>query len=276
MDILKHVISFFQRPFPPSEDWPQRLKTAVGVGFFVALFLYIFEPFGFNFIKSGKFLICVGFGATTLIVCILFELLMVYGFRLYDNLQHFTFGKWVLEVIGLILTISMGNLLFGAWVQGSLEWSYFPQVLYSTFLIGIFPVVILGSFAMLSEERKYREIALRINIHSKDMSESSMDELRYLGEIPISNIRYLESYQNYIKIGYLDAANQIKESMQRATLKSLEMELEGTEIVKCHRSYLVNRETIVSVSGNAQGLILALEGCDKEVPVSRSFVPQFR
>jgi len=101
-------------------------------------------------------------------------------------------------------------------------------------------------------------------------------EGRKIADILITNIRYIESYQNYVKIGYIDRESVINEEVQRATLKSLQEELQATVIVKCHRSYLVNKTSIISVSGNAQGLLLTLQGCDKSIPVSRSFVPAFR
>lgn len=276
MSPFNQIVAFFQRPFAPTENWIERVKLAFAISLFVTFFLYIFEPFGLSHLTANKFWICLGFGSATLVASLLFEVIIVKVLKLHDNPQNFTFGKWVLQAIGMILTISIANFLFGRWLQGSMDWRYFPQMIYATFAVGVFPTIVLGSLSMLRQERKYQEIASGINDLSHNATESSDRQERAVGEIAVSSIRYIESYQNYIKIGHLDNDSMLKESMQRATLKSLQSELEGTSIVKCHRSFLVNRQSIISVSGNAQGLLLKLDNCDKEIPVSRSFVPSFR
>lgn len=276
MNIFDPIISFLQRPFPPTEDWRNRLVIAVLVGLFVTFFLFVFEPFGLSNVQNHKFWICLGFGATTWFASVMFELLMVKGFNLYENIHKFTFGKWVLQVIGLIFTISIANFLFGRWLHGNLEWRFLPQMIYATFAIGVFPTVVLGSLAMLRQERKYQKIATTINSHAISLQNQSTTDSLTINDILVSSIRYVESYQNYIKIGYVDKDDQLQESLHRATLKSLESQLTDTFIIKCHRSFLVNKELVESVSGNAQGLVLALQDCDKKIPVSRSFVSVFR
>jgi len=275
MNIISQIIAFLHRPFPPTENWIDRIKLAIGISLFVTFFLFIFEPFGLSNIKEHKFWICLGFGATTLFASLFFEIIIVSILGLYEYPQSFTFGKWVLHAIGMILTISIANFMFEGWLQGNLNWRYFPQMIYATFAIGIFPTVVLGSLSMLRQERKYQEIASEIIVRKEEAKETSSEE-KMIGDISVSSMRYIESYQNYIKIGYIDSESILKESMKRSTLKSLQSELEGTSIVKCHRSFLVNRSTIISVSGNAQGLLLTLSDCDKQIPVSRSFVSSFR
>ncbi len=276
MSIIHQIKSFIQRPFPQTEKWRNRLLVAIIVALFVTFFLYVFEPFGLSNVREGKFLISLGFGATTLASSIVYEIMMVKVFKLYDNLQTFTFWKWVLQTIGLILTISIANFLFGRWLHGNLDWRFLPNMIYATFAIGVFPTVVLGSISMLRQERIYQEIATNINSHSAQKNQKNQDQQRALGDIPVYSIGYIESYQNYIKVGYIDASGNTQESMQRATLKSMQTELENTSVVKCHRSFLVNRDNVLSVSGNAQGLLLDLEGFDKKIPVSRSFVSVFR
>lgn len=276
MDLFKPIILFLQRPFPPIEKWHERVKLAVGVSLFVLFFLFIFEPFGLNNIKENKFWICAGFGLATLLASLFFELIVVNFTSWYKDTQHFTFGKWVLLAIGMIFTISTANFLYGRWLQGSMDWRYFPQMIYATFTVGVFPTVLLGYISMVRQERKYRDIASDINPHYGEAKELNTTKERSFGNIHISDIRYIESYQNYVKIGHLNNEAKLIETMQRATLKSLQSELQDTSIVKCHRSYLVNKEHIISVSGNAQGLLLELENCEKVIPVSRSFVSAFR
>jgi DNA-binding LytR/AlgR family response regulator len=52
-----------------------------------------------------------------------------------------------------------------------------------------------------------------------------------------------------------------------------------TEIIRCHRSYLVNLMAVNRVDGNAQGLKLSFSkslAMTHIVPVSRSFIADFK
>ena len=111
---------------------------------------------------------------------------------------------------------------------------------------------------------------------AESMFKIFLPDNQYLMNLASHQIRYIEALQNYAKIGYINSTGQLIERTERATLKSILNEVEGSPIVKCHRSFLVNREAIISTSGNAQGLLLTLSDCDKTIPVSRSYVPAFR
>ncbi|WP_161565169.1 LytR/AlgR family response regulator transcription factor [Okeania hirsuta] len=102
------------------------------------------------------------------------------------------------------------------------------------------------------------------------------EEDKLLFDIPSSQIRYIQGLQNYVSLVYVDNSGSIKKKTERATLKNILDQLEGSSIVRSHRSFLVNRASILSASGNAQGLLLTLSDCDQEVPVSRTYVPLFR
>jgi DNA-binding LytR/AlgR family response regulator len=64
----------------------------------------------------------------------------------------------------------------------------------------------------------------------------------------------------------------------RNTISAIEEQLKTHHplIFRCHRGYMVNIRKILSVSGNAQGFKLFLEGVTETIPVSRSYVPEFR
>lgn len=77
---------------------------------------------------------------------------------------------------------------------------------------------------------------------------------------------YAESADNYVKVFYTGGQQLI-----RSTLKQLEDSFRGNErIFRCHRTYLVNLDRVIHISGNAQGYKLHLEGVVQTIPVSRS------
>lgn len=277
MHFLNNIIRLLRKPFPLEEDNWKIIKVYLLISFFVAAFLYVFLPFGISRAQSNLLLICLGFGGVTFTMSMIFEFFIGRLLKLKKNALGFTFGKWILYVIGLILCISMANFAYIIMLSsGELRWTFFPHMIRDTFMVGIFPTVVLGYFAMRKEEHKYLDIAEEINLN-KQLFENHRDSDHHaLFDIPAEEIRYIESLQNYVKIGHVDADGTWKESTERATIKHIVSELDGSSIVKCHRSFLVNREAIISTSGNAQGLLLTLEDCEIKIPVSRSYVSQFR
>ena len=68
----------------------------------------------------------------------------------------------------------------------------------------------------------------------------------------------------------------VNKFVKRLTLKDLESALKPfPEIIRTHRSYLVNLNQIMGVVGNAQGYKLKLRDYDGTVPVSRNMIGNF-
>lgn len=257
------------------------VKITTGISIFITLFLYIFTPFDLNTLESDLLTTCLGFGLCTFFISLLYEFTIVRWSNIKGKGTNFTLGKWIIYVTGLLLFISLANFLYIRITYfGYIKWEFLPYMIKGTFMVGIFPTVVLGIIALLRQERKYQGIAAEINedmdSNPKAKAKTTSTEDPILFDIPSSQIRYVEALQNYVKIGHLSPEGQWKERTERATLKSVLEEVNGSALVKCHRSFLINRETITSTSGNAQGLLLRLADCEKTIPVSRSFVGRFR
>ena len=271
------ITRLLNKPFPEEESLWAYFRNLSLISLFIAFFLYIFQPFGLASLESGKLLICLGFGLMTFLASVLFEFTISRLLKLKGPGLHFTFGKWMLYMIGVMLIISLANFLYARLLFfGDIRWAFFPQMVYGTFMVGFFPIVMVGTLALLWQEQKYQTIADEVSKKQAKASTSRQTKLPLIFDIPIDQIRYVEALQNYVRIRYLGPDGHAEEQTERATLKRILEETKHTPIVQCHRSYLVNREAIISVSGNAQGLLLRLSDCDKEVPVSRSFISIFR
>jgi class 3 adenylate cyclase len=85
--------------------------------------------------------------------------------------------------------------------------------------------------------------------------------------IQSDNIIYIKAEVNYSRVIWVED-NKRKEKVLRATLKTLEEQLSGTSIIRCHRSYLFNTSKY-SITGDSKGYILKSKSDPFEVPVSR-------
>ena len=275
MEPLKCFIALFKRPFPDDLTLWKYTRIALAFSAFVTFFLYVFKPFGLDLLESNRFWMCLGFGSMTFVGAMLYELTIGQLLRITGLRKNWTFGKWTLNMQGTVLFISIANFIFARLVIiGSMDWSLFPTMLYSTFMIGVLPVTTLGAWLLSQQERKYAGIAKEINEHPAGTNlETGMVTLF---NIPTHRIKYVEALQNYVKIAHLNPEGQLKIKTERVTLKGVLQQVKGSTITQCHRSYLVNKEAIISATGNAQGLLLSLSDCEKVIPVSRACVPEFR
>ena len=277
MNLLNQSIQFFNKPFPDEDDRYTYFKYLILISLFITFFLFIFQPFGLSDIETNKFLRCLGFGSMTFLGSLIYEYTVVPLLRFLGLRKNWTFGKWLINNMGLMFFISLANFLYSRLIFfGFIQWDLFPAMLYGTFMIGLIPFSMLGGINLLKQERKYQGIASEINQKKNNKTESLTKEDAVIFDIPIKQIYYVEALQNYIKIGYINTNGQLTERTERATIKWIMEQTKGSSIVKCHRSFLVNRQAIISTSGNAQGLLLTLSNCDKIIPVSRSFVADFK
>lgn len=89
--------------------------------------------------------------------------------------------------------------------------------------------------------------------------------------INIDSLYYLESEDNYIKVHYKHN-DKIASYMLRCKTKLIEQMLQGTGMVRCHRSYIVNIAKIKFVGeANRMHFITMDDDTIKRIPVSKSY-----
>jgi len=90
-------------------------------------------------------------------------------------------------------------------------------------------------------------------------------------EIALKDLICIEANDNYSAFYYFKDNVQKKE-LFRTTLKRIEEQLNrNDEVIRCHKSFIVNIRHIRSITGNAQGYKLLLADLNFEIPVSRQF-----
>jgi DNA-binding LytR/AlgR family response regulator len=86
------------------------------------------------------------------------------------------------------------------------------------------------------------------------------------------NLYYLESAENYVSICYLNK-DKVSRYLLRDTLKNAEEIFSGTEIIRCHRSFIVNFDKVKVIRKDKDGLRLELDNpAVMDIPVSKTYV----
>ncbi|MFK8020557.1 MAG: LytTR family DNA-binding domain-containing protein [Pseudomonadales bacterium] len=304
--------SLFKRlnePFPEQKSQVQMLRDFAGAALFITAFLYFFKPFGLNEVTQNLLLFCTGYGVVTFVAGISYEWFLKSLLKVKSDVENWTLLKWIISSLGLLLWIAMGNCLYSAFAsslvnsQTVISLSAVGIILSQTMLVGIIPTVFFGLLRQL-RANKANQLAAEALVPGLHKSALQRDKVKGVGVgdakhdtashcelrfgagtaaqlvVSLAAIRYVEAMQNYIAVYYVKEGIIVSE-MIRQTLSATEAEIAkvctANEVLRCHRSFLVNVSKIEKVSGNAQGLRLRLSDFDDtEIPVSRSYIPALR
>ena len=87
---------------------------------------------------------------------------------------------------------------------------------------------------------------------------------------------FFHAQDNYVIIHFIKDLQHVKEII-RTTLKKIKDDLnEQHNLFHCHKSYIVNLDKVINVSGNAQGLKLHFDSINEIIPVSRQLHQEFK
>lgn len=281
MQIVKNILKRLNEPFPEDISLVNKIRSKIGIGIFVTLFLYILRPFGLTYYGNEALLICVKFGLVTVFAGVAYNLFSIYILGLKKDMSSWTLWKWIVSAIVLIIFISICNYLFMSSLEGweGFSWANFLGMVIITFIVGIFPIIFSG---MIIQMNAYK----RNQIKAKDMQTGLIpkktEALRVMltdennrnnYSFDLANLLYIEAMQNYVSVYHL-TTGKIEKTIFRNTVKRIEVQVAKSPLIRCHRSFLVNTNLIEKVVGNAQGLRLTLKGLeDRTIPVSRKYIP---
>jgi DNA-binding LytR/AlgR family response regulator len=89
--------------------------------------------------------------------------------------------------------------------------------------------------------------------------------------MPLDDFILVSSIDNYIELVYLKQGIVDKKIFRYSLSKIMQDNADIAEVFRCHKSYIVNKAQIESVSGNTAGYKLKLKGFDRLIPVSRQW-----
>lgn len=86
------------------------------------------------------------------------------------------------------------------------------------------------------------------------------------------NLYFIESDDNYVKVWYMDGSGHMKQYMLRCRLKTIEESFVDSDLVRCHRKYVVNISKIKILSSEKDGYFIDLDIDSVDpIPVSKTY-----
>jgi hypothetical protein len=228
------------------------LQAVAFVALFSMLFMALYQPFsnttwfGFNSWKqTGVTVLFYLVAVPTLIM----SKLLLSGLSIIHSITTKRFLMWhILEFLVIAIEYYLFTVCFKLGLSREL-----PQLLIRipscVALILAIPYSIVWFYAQYKAKKE--ELELFKVTHKRQTMESGHRLIQFrdsMGKHKMSlsedSIFYIESQDNYVQIFY-DLEGKMSSYLLRCSTQKIEEDLEGTSIVRCRRSFLINTSKIV-------------------------------
>lgn len=248
---------------------------------FALFFIIVYQPFGvlqwgrervseFMFVIYSLLIVLLGMS-----IVAISRVIMYYRTKKHE-ISILNYAIWVfVELAVMAIAYTICSIL--ADVQEDI-WVAFKSALQNTSLILLIPYIIcITTFTLQDKNERLRQIEDDFDkaVAQKMASKGLISFYDERGELQLSvtkdNLLYIESADNYIYIWYMKN-NLPKKLMLRNTLKRTAESLAETNVMRCHRGYMVNMEQVKVLRREKENfyLELGIEGV-KDIPVSKTY-----
>lgn len=260
-----------------TDKW-NMIKSVLFTAIFSLAFVNLYRPFDsarwVDVTEVGYFLYSCLFVFVGICV-IAFSRILMYIFVKRVSMSYLEYIIWlIMEVV----ILSGFYTLYVIWINPTLEFfkyddlvTVFKEVNINTFLVVFIPYLVSWLYI--------NNISLRKRV-------SELESLGFLqvgvinftdekGENKLSlssnSLIYIESADNYVEINYV-SQNKINKFLLRNSMKRMEEALVGTNVCRCHRSFIVNMEHVTAMRRNADELEMEFRIPEiKKIPISKTY-----
>ena len=236
------------------------------VSLFAVIFINIFKPFGSeDWMTKGRFTpteyllwstILVSLGMS--IVAISRVIMYHYSKKPVHSITILKYALWVIvELLLLSASFTMLALItsYGGASRDPME--IYKNALQNTIFIMFIPYLIFIMYLSYQDKSAKLRTIMEENLGNKSTSFIAFHDDRGILQLSVAkeNLLYIESADNYISTWYLKNG-----------------QLADTNIVRCHRSFMVNLDQIKVLRREKENLFIELgyPGL-KEIPISKTY-----
>ncbi len=282
LSVKNKVSNFLRQPYPFYYSG-KFLWIISSLLFVMSLFFnYLFEPFEVYVSEHKMDFFWISF--IHAIIPVLILLLLSFFLKLHNTEEKWIIKREIGFVLLFIIIIGFTQFLIRDIIYDNPNnWSfrYLYEEIRNTFLVGILFTSILVPLNFNRLNSKNIKNARLLNAshdllepieNSKISIKTNLKNEKL--QFDINSLLFARADGNYVEIFLKE--EKINKILKRITIKELESILKPySNIIKIHRSYLVNMYHIKNVTGNAQGYKLQLSNFDETIPVSRNMITNF-
>ena len=235
----------------------QLLGTVTFAALFSVLFLLVSIPFSNNaWFRLGN---STFFGFTALFASISLAILIVSKVTMYKTrnilpMTYWGYSAWCLSEIVLITVLYTIFTVTIAQPEDQNGIAIFFHALVYTFVCLGVPYIIAGMFfTIIDQNRTIRLMNMQDVVTDETPAETAAPVQKFTlfdnnGVLKLSvssaNLYYVEADDNYIKVWYADQQGALQTYMLRCRLKTVEESFAGSDLIRCHRKFIVNMQKV--------------------------------
>lgn len=260
------------------------------VPFFALIFINLYRPLDFDRIDDS-FLQAFDISREARVQLI--ALIMVLGgmiiaaasraimgfYTKHRTMTYIDYIVWIFgELLAMVTALTLATLLTDTTKTIT---EIFKNSFVKTFLIVFIPYALCYIYFIWQENlRELKELRKQIERDETVLQKAYVQIFDEKGEMRLSvrreNLVMIESADNYVCIYYLNG-DKSKKTMVRNTLSRVAEHLNGSRIVRCHRSYMVNLDHAKVLHRDKEGVFieLGIEGMP-DIPISRTYADNVR
>jgi DNA-binding LytR/AlgR family response regulator len=280
---LSKLSEILKQPLPLNLNIVNTIIGSITFGAFVFFFLIVFKPFGLQ-VLSGKALIKItsGYGLVTAGYLTIHSLIML---TILAE-KNWTVGKEIINTLIIITMIGLCNYLYHS-IYSSQTFILVELIEFQleALAVSFLPISLITLFRLNIMLKRHLGEAEEINRNTNwKFSDDRDDKLVVISaqnpksdfSCKCSDILFFRALDNYVIIHFIKDSKYLKDII-RTTLKKVKDNLNDyPNFFHCHKSYIVNLDKVIKVSGNAQGLKLHLDYTKEIIPVSRQLHKKFK
>ncbi len=268
----------FQKPIPAYLNEKRNIfRLIIFTSLFALVFINIYSPFGvekwFNMTQLELLAYSSMIILTGVLVVVASRIIMFQVCKRY----LITIWEYLLWIFGEVLFMALFYALFEKLFLD--DYRLFSDLVKlsarNTALVLLLPYSVLWLyFSWIDKKAQIDRLAdiQSLPANNRNMIPFYDDKGILKFSIKKEDLLYLESAENYVSICYLNK-NKVSKYLLRDTLKKTEENFSGTEIIRCHRSYMVNFDKVKIIRKDKEGLKLELDVPSViEIPVSKTYV----
>ena len=263
------------------------------VPLFCLAFIFLYHPEGFNHIGDTSFL-NLHLSADTSWHLIIFAMVLMgmmvaavsrWLMHVYTKKHTLTYFSYILWILSEILAMTL--------IYSAIS-SYFSLtpffVIYNTVFLKVVRILLIPyvmSYVYFIWQDKSRQLKLMKRRYEEKEKKEAQEEKEKMpnrayiqlfderGKMQLSirreNLLFISSSDNYVTVWYLNN-NFPKHVMIRNTLKNMSASMEGTNVLRCHRSYMVNFDHVKLLRREKDGnyIEMGIEGVP-DIPISKTY-----
>lgn len=243
--------------------------------FFALVFINLYKPFNspsWYPVSEFKFFVFSSLVILTGVFVVVISRIIMYR---WGRTHEITIGLYAVWILLEIFFMSLFYTIYTLSLNPEHEYmDAFYESAFNTSLVLLIPYFVLHLiFSYQEKGQRLRQLEEgQTDGFKKQEVISFYDEKRELRlSVRREHLLYLESADNYVCIWYLNKG-QLSKFMLRNSLKAMEEHLAGANILRCHRSYMVNFDQVKVLRREKDGIYLEL-GIDKvpDIPISKTY-----